>query len=225
MRYLVAAVCTLVLCGGTWADDPKGSVKKKFMSPLGKTEWKPTGGFAANGSHSAEDMVVPEGTPVHAIADGWLIYSYVSPSGGGTIGMMHQLKANTFVFSMYHHLRPRTDFPNQFAPRKMAFLKQGSLLGHVAPGKSHFGGTTNHFTHLHAGVNLDIGNQVASGVWKEPFWGIFKEGPNAKIHFIALTEVIDAEEPVKFLLEEKAGRTKDPIGYLAKRERASLTRK
>ncbi|NND70583.1 MAG: M23 family metallopeptidase [Rhodothermales bacterium] len=61
-----------------------------------------TRGFDAASSHFGTDVAVPEGTPVRAIADGYVVFSDWTQEGGHAVGVQH---AAGYISIYKHNLR------------------------------------------------------------------------------------------------------------------------
>ncbi|MBI1833974.1 MAG: peptidoglycan DD-metalloendopeptidase family protein [Candidatus Andersenbacteria bacterium] len=101
--------------------------------------------------HLGDDVVLSIGTPVHAIADGSVVWSEVRPGSedhrnwGGIIVLAHQDKRNgEAFFSLYGHITNLT-------VKEGADVTAGQTLGVVAPGSSPENGWWK-TPHVHFGI-------------------------------------------------------------------------
>lgn len=89
--------------------------------------------------HNAIDIMAPAGTPVVAVADGYIAKLWDSQMGGITV---YQWSADKKFVYYYAHLQRRAD-----GLQEKAFVKRGQLIGYVGdtgnagPGNNHL-----HFT-------------------------------------------------------------------------------
>lgn len=93
-------------------------------------------------THDAIDIMAPAGTPVVAVADGYIVKFHDSEAGGITI---YQISTDKRFFFYYAHLQSRAH-----GIVEGQFVKQGSIIGYV--GDTGNAGPGN--THLHFSINI-----------------------------------------------------------------------
>jgi murein DD-endopeptidase MepM/ murein hydrolase activator NlpD len=136
-------------------EDEAKAIRERFDAPPSAPSWAlpflaPVPGFTPahfgarrviNGEprnpHTGGDMTLPEGTPVHAIADGRVVFSGEQFFGGNELLIDH----GGGVFSMYFHLAERSVSEGQA-------VRAGERIGSV--------GATGRATgpHLHFGLRV-----------------------------------------------------------------------
>lgn len=116
-------------------------------------------GFTFQEYHAAEDYLDKAGTPVYAMADGWV--SYTGPMEGyGWLVIIDHPRAN--LYSLYGHLSP-----SRWAIREGA-VQKGQLIGFLGDPDENGGSAENPLTpHLHFGIRVgQRGDYPANGSWR-----------------------------------------------------------
>jgi murein DD-endopeptidase MepM/ murein hydrolase activator NlpD len=124
------------------------------------------GGFAETRSgrpHEAVDIVVPRGTPVHAVQDGTIAKLFLSKPGGITI---YQFDPNRWLCFYYAHLDRYADLLHEGQ-----HVSQGEVIGYVGS----TGNAAPDSPHLHFGVTeLNADRKWWQGRALDPYQ-VFKE--------------------------------------------------
>lgn len=147
----------------------KGQYSNSFSYPL-QDNWNVTQDFniwngAFNGYHLGEDVVRNSESAVYATADGKVMHVAQHTGYGYVIIIQHQLQDNSYVCSVYGHLRAKDITVSGIDIRK------GQLIGYLSSDPNENGGYD--FTHLHFGIrsgsystNLD-----SDGKWRYRGYG------------------------------------------------------
>jgi murein DD-endopeptidase MepM/ murein hydrolase activator NlpD len=138
------------------ADQPYIDQTYRFGSTMG-------GNFQA---HQGVEFNNPDGTPVHAIGDGIVVYSGPAEAGANTIAIRHDRKLKTddgrrhFVFSVYYH-----------NTKLLATVGQRVKTGDVIALVGNTGRATNDHLHLevHVAPTTDSSKIVDPAVRYPPF--------------------------------------------------------
>lgn len=140
-----------------------------FGFPL-KENWNVTQDFNVwnsnfGGYHLGEDVLMNYEAPVYATSDGIVMHVKQHTSYGFVIVIQHQLSDDSYVCSVYGHLRAK-DIITEGAK-----VKKGQLIGYLSSNPNENGGYN--FTHLHFGIrsgqyntNLD-----SDGEWRYRGYG------------------------------------------------------
>lgn len=157
------------------------------------------------GIHLGEDMTLPPGTKIVAIAHGKVSYATEHPgkskdarNWGGVVIMGHWLNDDVAVYSLYGHL------VLDRMVKQGSFVRQGHPLGTVADKFTPQGGWWE-IPHLHAQINLDPADKYRGGVM--PGYAQGKAPFRLRDH-ISLKQVLDDPNPVKLLIDEERRRRK-----------------
>ena len=137
------------------ADQPHIDQTYRFGSTMG-------GNFQP---HQGVEFNNPDGTPVHAIGDGVVVYSGPAEAGANTIAIRHDRKLKTdnrelFVFSVYYH-----------NSNLLVHVGQRVKVGDVISLVGNTGRATNDHLHLevHAAPTTDSSQIVRADVRYPPF--------------------------------------------------------
>ena len=126
----------------------KGQYTSNFSYPL-QDSWNVTQDFnvwngAFNGYHLGEDVVRNIEAAVYAAADGKVMHVAQHTGYGYVIIIQHQLSSNSYVCSVYGHLRAKDIITAS------TDVKKGQLIGYLSSDPNENGGYN--FAHLHFGI-------------------------------------------------------------------------
>lgn len=140
-----------------------------FSYPL-QDNWNVTQDFnvwngAFNGYHLGEDVVRNIESAVYATADGKVMHVAQHTGYGYVIIIQHQLPDNSYVCSVYGHLRAKDIITSN------TDVKKGQLIGYLSSDPNENGGYD--FTHLHFGIRsgLYTTDLDSDGKWRYRGYG------------------------------------------------------
>ncbi len=212
--------------------ESKEKKNQMFSSPF-ETPWKVNSlkfgaKHAKGGKHLGEDMIVPAGTKVHPVGDGYLWeagYSNNGTGAGGFAVVLHPVNDTQFLWSVYMHMklnpqllnnahipgnilkslntrnmRPEDILNHPGVQRMLQSQKitKDTVLGEVADKRTPESGKTSS-THLHLGVNKS--KDFFYGRELPGGYGGSSNGPNRFEEFLAPSTLLDSEDPRKFALD------------------------
>lgn len=204
-------------------------VTTDFSSPFKDVVWKvpdepstckfgadcaheiPGRGKVAYGKHLGEDYFIEAGTPVLAVADGYVRVTTdvpgtpERPQWGGVIVIGHWISKDRCIYSIYGHLERNKDL------QVTSFVKKGQEIGKVAGSNSAGNGFWNEPTQLHLQFMLDPKGKYPYGRVPTGYDSTVQDGklaplgaPYRLLDHIAPSQVFDAKDPVALLRKEEA---------------------
>lgn len=230
MMFMLGLIMAINHTPTSAQEKKKGMLAKEFSSPFTNVVFKPQKGVFKLGSkvrgwekegktlyvhHLGEDFLIEAGTPVLAVADGYIVLNLdvpgtpERPQWGGIIVIEHVLnKEGVTVYTIYGHIERNESL------KPGSVIRRGKEIGKVAKSKTPQNGHWDVDPHLHLQLMLDpLGkyrkDEVPKGMdhirdrtVKEVKFNPFP-APYRLADHMPPSEAINAKDPVAVILKER----------------------